>query len=200
MKTKRASGWKWVVAAGLCWVLLPLAAEAAVSESFDSLFGTSYADQTSSGWRINSGLRSGSARSGSCARLASSGSANYLQYQGDDGNGKDGGVGTISFWYRGWDNSPQEQFKVQVNVDGAGFTDISSTISPTLTYQEFTYDLNSASDNIIVRVQQTAGERILIDDFSIADYTGGGPVAPSVTTVAASGIGAGGDGQRQRDG
>ena len=188
MKTKRANGWKWVVAAGLCWVLLPLAAQAAISESFDSLFGTSYADQTSSGWRINSGLRSSSARSGSCARLASSGSANYLQYQGDDGNGKDGGVGTISFWYRGWDNSPQEQFKVQVNVDGAGFTDISSTISPTLTYQEFTYDLNNASDNIIVRVQQTAGERILIDDFSIADFTGGGPAAPSVTTVAASGI------------
>jgi len=144
-----------------------LATEAAVNENFDTIFSTSYANQTGNGWRINSGLRSSSSRSGSCARLASAGSANYLQYEGADGNGKDGGVGTISFWYRGWDNNPQEKFKVQVDINGAGFTDISSEISPTLTYTEFTYDLNNASDNIIVRIQQTAGERILIDDASI---------------------------------
>jgi len=156
-----------------------LATEAAVNENFDTIFSTSYANQTGNGWRINSGLRSSSSRSGSCARLASAGSANYLQYEGADGNGKDGGVGTISFWYRGWDNNPQEKFKVQVDINGAGFTDISSEISPTLTYTEFTYDLNNASDNIIVRIQQTAGERILIDDASIGDYSGGS--TPTIT-------------------
>jgi len=83
------------------------------------------------------------------------------------------------YWYRGWDNNPQEKFKVQVDINGAGFTDISSEISPTLTYTEFTYDLNNASDNIIVRIQQTAGERILIDDASIGDYSGGS--TPTIT-------------------
>ena len=46
-------------------------------------------------------------------------------------------------------------------------------------YTEFTYDLNNASDNIIVRIQQTAGERILIDDASIGDYSGGS--TPTIT-------------------
>lgn len=169
--SKRASiGWA-ALAAGLLGAAAPQAARAAVSENFDSLFGTSYANQASSGWRINLGLRSGSARSGSCARTQSSGSANYLQYEGADGNGKDGGVGTISFWYRAWDQSPQPSFKVQVNVNGGGFTDISSVISPNTTYAQFSYDLNNASDNIIVRIQQTAGERLLFDDASIADYS-----------------------------
>ena len=95
-----------------------LATEAAVNENFDTIFSTSYANQTGNGWRINSGLRSSSSRSGSCARLASAGSANYLQYEGADGNGKDGGVGTISFWYRGWDNNPQEKFKVRSTSTG----------------------------------------------------------------------------------
>jgi hypothetical protein len=96
----RPTIWWAALAAGLLVAAAPQAAQAAVSENFDSIFGTSYANQASSGWRINQGLRSSSARSGSCARTQSSGSANYLQYEGADGNGKDGGVGTISFWYR----------------------------------------------------------------------------------------------------
>jgi hypothetical protein len=64
-------------------------------------------------------------------------------------------------------------------VNGGGFTDISSTISPNTTYTQFSYDLNNASDNIIVRIQQTAGERLLFDDASIADYS-----APSCSSYS----------------
>jgi len=109
IRSRRASD---ALARGLClavaliFAAAPFSSLAAVSENFDSLFGTSYSDQTSSGWRINSGVRSSSARSGSCARTASAGSANYLQYQGADGNGKDGGVGAVTFWYRAWDQTP----------------------------------------------------------------------------------------------
>ena len=163
--------WGVALAAGLLAAAAPQAARAAVSENFDSIFNTSYGNQTGNGWRINLGLRSGTGRSGSCARTQSSGSANYLQYEGADGNGKDGGVGTISFWYRAWDQNPQPSFKVQVNVNGGGFTDISSVISPNTTYAQFSYDLNDSSDNIIVRIQQTAGERMLFDDAYISDYS-----------------------------
>lgn len=179
---KRAfTGWA-TLAAGLLAAAGPQAARAAVSENFDSIFGTSsYKDQTANGWRINSGLRSGTARSGSCARTAATGSANYLQYQGSDGSGKDGGVGTISFWYRAWDTSPQPKFKVQYSVNGGSFTDIGSEISPNTTYTQFSSDLNNSSDNIIVRVQQTAGERLLIDDFSIGDYASA--TAPKIAVL-----------------
>ncbi|MDI9547793.1 MAG: hypothetical protein QM346_09335, partial [Chloroflexota bacterium] len=173
------------LAAGFLAVAIPHVAQAAVSENFDSIFGTSYTDQTASGWRINSGLRSATARSGSCARLASTGANNYLQYQGSDGNGKDGGVGNISFWYRAWDQSPQPKFKVQYSVNGGAFTDIGSAISPTTTYTLWSNDLNNASDNIIVRIQQTAGERLLIDDAYIGDYS-----APTVTTLPESSVAA----------
>ena len=158
------------LAAGFLAIAIPHVAQAAVSEDFSSIFGTSYSIQTASGWRIDSGMRSGSGRSGFCARLASTGANNYLQYQGSDGNGKDGGVGNISFWYRAWDQSPQPKFKVQYSVNGGSFSDIGSEISPTVSYAQFSHDLNNASDNIIVRIQQTAGERIMIDDASIADY------------------------------
>ncbi len=181
------------LAAGFLAVAIPHVAQAAVSENFDSIFGTSYTDQTASGWRINSGLRSATARSGSCARLASTGANNYLQYQGSDGNGKDGGVGNISFWYRAWDQSPQPKFKVQYSVNGGSFSDIGSEISPTVSYAQFSHDLNNASDNIIVRIQQTAGERILIDDASIADYaaTPAIALADNGTQIAAGYVPAG---------
>ena len=176
------------LAAGFLAVAIPHVAQAAVSENFDSIFGTSYTDQTASGWRINSGLRSATARSGSCARLASTGANNYLQYQGSDGNGKDGGVGNISFWYRAWDQSPQPKFKVQYSVNGGSFSDIGSEISPTTTYTLWSNDLNNASDNIIIRIQQTAGERMLFDDAYIGDYASASP--PTVTTLGESSVAA----------
>ncbi|HDS09367.1 MAG TPA: hypothetical protein ENN73_03985 [Firmicutes bacterium] len=97
-----------------------------------------------------------------------------IEYVGDDGNGKDGGVGTISFWYRSWDGDPAFDFTVSYSVDGGGYIDIGTVTNvTTTTYTEWTYDLNNASDNIKIKVTTTYQERLHVDDFYIGDYTGG---------------------------
>jgi len=50
-------------------------------------------------------------------------------YQGADTNGKDGGVGTISFWYRSWDGSPAALAAVQINVNGGGWIGVGVSIT-----------------------------------------------------------------------
>ncbi len=106
-----------------------------------------------------------------------SGANEYLEYQGLDTNGKDGGVGTVSFWYRHWDaDGSAVEFKIQKNVNGGGFVDVGSSqvVENDTVFHFFTIDVNDASDNIIVRVQSVQDlERLCIDAFTITDYTGG---------------------------
>jgi hypothetical protein len=110
-----------------------------------------------------------------------------LEYRGSDGNGKDGGVGVISFWYRNWDGSPAAQADVKVNVNGVGWTTIGSHINTTsLTCLQWSYSLNDPSDNILVRVEHTTGvssERLHIDDFSITDYSAGDTTRPTILSA-----------------
>jgi hypothetical protein len=143
----------------------------AVSENFDALSEGSYGTYTHNGFEINNGLCSSTnARTGNAVRLRNA--ASFLEYEGGDGNGKDGGVGTISFWYRAWDSSPTAVYDVSANINGGGWSNIGSQISTSsTTYSEWTYDLNNSSDNILIRVTRSDGERLHIDDFSITDYS-----------------------------
>lgn len=143
-----------------------------VNENFDTNFGTSYGNYNVNDFDINNGLSEGAnARSGRAVRLRDVGSSN-LEYVGADGNGKDGGVGTISFWYRSWDASPTAVYDVEISINNGAYTTIGSQISTaSTTYAQWSHSLNNTSDNIKVRVIRSTGERLIIDDFEITDYT-----------------------------
>ena len=80
---------------------------AQVSENFDSYTDGSYGTSVENYGTFNTFNayeESSKARSGKAIRLKNQ-SGSYFEYVGD-GNGIDGGVGVISFWYRSWDSSP----------------------------------------------------------------------------------------------
>jgi len=143
-----------------------------ITENFDGLSKSSYGTYTHNGFEINNGLCSSTnARSGNAVRLRNA--ASYLEYEAGDGNGKDGGVGNISFWYRSWDSSPAAVYDVKININGAGWNTIGSQINTTsTTYAQWTHDLNNTSDNILIQITWVSGERLHVDDFSITDYSG----------------------------
>ncbi len=156
-----------------------------VTENFDTAFGSGYGNYNYNDFDINNGLSElGNSRSGRAVRLRNQTNAN-LEYVGADGNGKDGGVGSISFWYRSWDASPTAEYDVEVNINGGGYTTIGSQISTSSTsYSQWTHTLNNVSDNIRIRVIRTNGERLIIDDFEITDYA---PTGPTITVTQATG-------------
>jgi len=154
-----------------------------VSENFDAWNDGSYGsistyDHNGVGqWETyNSVCDSQNARSGKAVRFNDdSGENEYLLFKGIDGNGKDSGIGTISFWYSHWDGDGRSvQFQVQYNQNGGGWTNIGSVVSVTsTTYTEFSATPNISGDNILIKVISIDdAERLLIDDFSISDYAG----------------------------
>jgi len=154
-----------------------------VSENFDAWNDDSYGSISTYNhngvgqWETyNSMCYSQNARSGNAVRFNdNSGENEYLLFKGIDGNGKDSGIGTISFWYRHWDGDGRSvQFQVQYNQNGGGWTNIGSVVSVTsITYTEFSATPNISGDNILIKVISIDdAERLLIDDFTITDYAG----------------------------
>ncbi|HDS09461.1 MAG TPA: hypothetical protein ENN73_04470, partial [Firmicutes bacterium] len=168
----------WIT--GLIFLLLsftPVFGE--VNENFDGWTGsTAYGNYLYNGFQITNGLRDTAyprGGTGSDVRLRNATPQPSIEYVGDDGNGKDGGVGTISFWYRSWDGVPAFDFTVSYSIDGGGYIDIETVTGVNTTdYTLWTHDLNDASDNIKILITTTYQERMHIDDFYIGDYTGGG--------------------------
>jgi len=164
-------------------MLFPGAIRAAVVEDFngwtDSAFGSesTYNHSGVGMWKsLNATCDGLNARSGNVIRFNRETPAPYLEFQGLDGNGKDGGVGTISFWYRHWDaDGKAVAFQVQINPDGNGWVDVGSQVDVTsTTYQQFNAAADSPGENILVRVLSINQlERLLIDDFQITDFSAG---------------------------
>jgi len=146
-----------------------------ISETFNELSKNSYGNYDYNGFHIENGIcNSTNSHEGNAVRLRNA--TTYLSYEGTDGNGKDGGTGTISFWYRSWDNSPAAIYDVLVNIDGSGWNTIGTQINTTSSsYIFWTFDLNNSSDNILIKVERISGERLHIDDFYIDDYSGTTP-------------------------
>ncbi len=97
----------------------------------------------------------------------------YLLYQGADNNGKDGGIGNVTFYYRHWDGDGHiVKFKVQYNKAGSGWIDIGSEVSVTsTTYTQYNETVNIGGDDILFRILSTGyQERCLIDDIVITGY------------------------------
>ncbi len=164
-----------------------------ITETFDGwtdgTYGTisTYTDGAGGMWETNNSICDPlNARSGNVIRFNDdSGSNEYLLYKGIDGNGKDGGIGTFSFWYRHWDgNVPTEpvQFQVQYNQGGAGWMDIGTVIDVTsTTYAQFSQTVNLSGDDILFRIISIDDkERLLIDDMSVTDYVVSSP--PVITS------------------
>jgi hypothetical protein len=155
---------------------------AQITESFDSWTDAGYAGVSaatlgSGDWESNNALV-GTDIPNSGAKYVrfndDSGSDEYLEYQGTDGNGKDNGLGTISFWYRHWDaDGSSVQFQVQYNQSGGGWTNIGGVVTvTTTTYTQFVSTPNILGDDILIRVISIAdAERLAIDDFEMYDYT-----------------------------
>jgi len=161
-----------------------------VSENFDTNFGSSYGDYTNIGANsdfdlVNGLSESGNSRSGRAVRFRNSLTPS-LTYTGADDAGKDNGIGTVSFWYRHWDGDSNEpKFVVEYSTNaGVDWTLIGSEVTVTsTTYTEFSNSVNVLGDDILVRIRVTnTDERIIIDDFSITDYSN----SPTITSVTTS--------------
>lgn len=154
-----------------------------VSESFDSWTDATYGGVSTSNlpsgeWETNNSICGNqNARSGNGIRFNDdSGENEYLLYKGLDGNGKDDGIGDLSFWYRHWNGGASTvQFQTQYSLDnGANWINIGTTVSATLaTYSQFTSTVNITGNDILIRVISIDDEeRLMIDDFEITNYVG----------------------------
>ena len=84
-------------------------------------------------------------------------------------------IGTVSFYYREL-NSGGGTFKIQKSTDGSTFTDVASQTYSGNTFTLFSFDVNDASTTIYIRIlsNNNAGH-LIIDDFSVTDYTASFP-------------------------
>ncbi|NRD22025.1 choice-of-anchor D domain-containing protein [Winogradskyella litoriviva] len=154
-----------------------------VNENFDgwtsdtSYIGLATYNSASGRWQTNNALCDGTnSRSGRAIRFNDdSGENEYLLYSGLDGNGKDNGIGDISFWYRHWNGgSSNVEFQTQYSTNnGTTWVNVGGVISATsTTYNQFSSTLNLSGDNILIRVISIDdAERLMIDDFEITDST-----------------------------
>ncbi|WP_375237800.1 choice-of-anchor D domain-containing protein [Aurantibacter sp.] len=152
-----------------------------VTESFESWVDASYGATVtttlaSGQWSNNNSLLGSPSRTGSkSVRFNDDSGANeFLRYLGLDGNGKDNGIGDISFWYRHWDaDGSNVSFQVQYSTDnGSNWINIGSVVNVTsTTYMQFSQTVNYNGDDILIQVISiTDEERLSIDDFEITDY------------------------------
>jgi hypothetical protein len=160
---------------------LSLNLNAQVSENFDTYTDGSYGTAVENYGTFNTFQamsETNNARTGKAVRIRNT-AGSYFEYVGD-GNGIDGGVGVISFWYRSWDPSPTAVYDVQISINGAAYTNIGSQISyDSETYTEWTHTLNNSADDIKLKIIGISGERLIIDDFSVTNYT-----TPNNATIA----------------
>ena len=159
-------------------VFLPVIASAAVTETFDAIVDGSYGAPDDYGaWvATNSMTATNNARGGSGKCLVFDDDAGaYLLYEGADGNGKDGGLGTVSLWYCHWNGDGSSvKFQVEYRQGAGAWIALGPEITASsTTHAQFTADANVAGDDIQVRVRSTAyAERLCLDDVSLGDMSG----------------------------
>ena len=127
------------------------------------------------------------ARSGDCVWLDFDRRDPYLEFKGLDGNGHDGGIDTISFWFRHWDGDGSAIiFELQYNANNAGWVTAAEGTCTSTTYEQFSHNLNLSGDNIRVRIIPTSNpERLLVDDFVLVSG-GSNPPPDTISFVASS--------------
>ena len=87
---------------------------------------------------------------------------------------KEGGVSTVEFMARKWPNDADATLKVEYSVDGGEWAQAGSDISLTdgKTYNKFTVTVNQPGA-VRIRIAQTAGGRLCIDNIALGSYAAG---------------------------
>ena len=175
---------------GLFW---PAKTVAAVSLNFDSLTTDStydgiddFGEWSATNTQVYATADKPRGNTGKCL-VFDDDAGGYLLYEGADGNGKDGGLGTVSIWYRHWDGDANAvKFQVEYRQGAGSWTALGSEVTASSTnYAEFSADANVSGDDIQVRFRSTAfAERLCLDDVSLGDM--GGPAEDPNLSAPAS--------------
>ena len=157
-----------------------------ITESFDALADGSYGDteQThafdSGQWAslaciINSDKERGD--SGRAVRFRYDNDVkSYLEFRGDNANGISGGIGTVSFWTRHWNDNGGTGVSFQVQYkqkDESIWTTVGlETEVSSASYIEQTFTVNQADNDLYLRIISVQNaDCLLLDDFDLTGYT-----------------------------
>ena len=100
----------------------------------------------------------------------------YLEFRGENANGITGGIGTVSFWTRHWNNNGGTgvSFKVEYKQkDASIWTTVGSeTEVSSASYAQQSFTINQAANDLYIRITSIQnGDRLLLDDFELTGYT-----------------------------
>ena len=100
----------------------------------------------------------------------------YLEFRGDNANGISGGIGTVSFWTRHWNDngSTGVSFQVQYKqkAENAWTTVNSETEVSFTNYTQQSFTVNQAASDLYLRITSVQNtDRLLLDDFELTGYT-----------------------------
>ncbi|NRB60111.1 MAG: T9SS type A sorting domain-containing protein [Winogradskyella sp.] len=144
-----------------------------INENFDSGLSNSYstgnAILASGTWTIKDVIQesSSNSRSGFAARINDDKTGAHITTPNLNG------AGTITFWYREL-NSGGGTFNLQIATNGGSYTTIDSQVYSGQTYSEYSFDINSASANLTVRILSDDNSgHLIIDDLQITSYSSG---------------------------
>ena len=83
------------------------------------------------------------------------------------------GIGTVTFWARPWNNDGNATLEVEVSTDGGATFRSVGTVNVTGTaFAEYSVHAGVAG-TARLRLRQTAGKRLNIDDIAMTDHTSG---------------------------
>lgn len=88
---------------------------------------------------------------------------------------KEGGIGTVTFQSRPWSGDGEAVIAVEWSADGNIWTTAGTVVTNGDSYKEQSVDINHAG-NLYLRLRQTSGKRVLIDNIAASDYSAVGAV------------------------
>ena len=183
MKTSPQSLKRFILFIAIC---LSSSSFGQITESFDALADGSYGDaeQThafdSGQWAslaciINAEKDRGD--SGRAVRFRHDNDVkSYLEFRGENANGISGGIGTVSFWTRHWNDNGGAGVSFQVlykQKDANTWTTVGSeTEVSSASYIQQTFTINQAANDLYLRIISVQNaDRLLLDDFELSGYT-----------------------------
>ena len=157
-----------------------------ITESFDALADGSYGDteQThafdSGQWAslaciINSDKERGDV--GRAVRFRHDNDIkSYLEFRGENADGIFGGIGTVSFWTRHWNDNGGTGVSFQIQYkqkDANTWTTVGSeTEVASASYTQQSFTVNQAANDLYLRIISVQNaDRLLLDDFELTGYT-----------------------------
>lgn len=88
---------------------------------------------------------------------------------------KNGGIGTVSFMAMPWGSDGNATIAVQYSTDGTNWTDAGNCTITGTSFSEYTVTVNKTG-SLYIKLLQTAGKRLLIDNIKVSDYSAVGAV------------------------